>query len=455
MLCLATAAMFFSQIAVSIGSFYIGVEVGKWTILTSYAFYLLAFALSVNVERRRMVPSSSGMAMLFGLFVTIIISSALVTAVNEPSTELLRNVCYLLAFGVVPFLLGAAQDKRTLEILMSTAFYSGIAVALITLAPSSWTYDAAGYGRPIFLGADVLRLLLGLVLGIATLAGFYYTITARNKTLRAITLACSAVMFLSLYFSVMRMAYFLAFLLLMLMPIHLMLYKKISAWQAILFVGIAVCLHFLCTNILVSVSFMLEMLGMEGISPDAYYDLLSRSHLRDLDWNAIVQQFSSAHLPLIKGQSAIGLTDMFDSYPNDSTVIRVRLYLEAMMMFFAAPMLGMGASTFHNFSSQGPFSFPHSTLLHVAAELGTVGLLLFVLLLALCAWRLLPYTLLLAPYLFFFVLDQTHGSYFSSWGSYFFIGVATSLMCAKRQMPTHTEQEDFHLLRPSWKRRTL
>jgi hypothetical protein len=455
MLCLATTAMFFSQIAVAIGSFYIGVSVGKWTILTSYGLYLLAFALSVHAERRRMIPSRTGIVMLFGLFMTVILGSALVTAIYEPSTALLRNICYLLAFGVVPFLLGAAQDRRTLEMLMSTAFYSGLAVALITLAPTSWTYDAAGYGRPIFLGADALRLLLGLVLGIATLAGFYYAITARGKALRVVTLACSAVMFLSLYFSVMRMAYYLAFLLLMFMPVHLMLCKRISVRQTILFVGIAVGLHLLCTNILIGISFMLGILGTEGVSPDAYYGLLSRSHLRELDWNAIVQQFSLGQLPLIKGQSAIGLTDMFDSYPNDSTVIRVRLYLEAMMMFFAAPILGIGASNFHSFSSQGPFSFPHSTLLHVAAELGSVGLLLFVPLLALSMWRMLPYTLLLAPYIFFFVLDQTHGSYFTSWGSYFFMGVATSLMCSTRHEYSHADQADFQLLRPCWENRKL
>ena len=481
MLYLASVAMFFSQVTVAIISHYIGIGVGKWSILSSYGIYLLAFLLCVHAAGRRMLPAHNAIVLLFGLFSAIVLGSSLVTLITAPSAALLRNVCYLLAFAVVPFLLGAAQDRRSLEVLMSTVFYAGTAVALTTLLPSSWTYDSSSYGRPIFLGADFLRLILGPVLGIATLTGFYYAVTARSKTLCAVTLACATVGVVSLYFSVMRMGYYLAVLLLMLMPLHLVLCKRISFGRALVFMGIAICLHLFCKNIFVIIAqwyslidwlhrVLAELLSLISIgdgtwdgakardrwatSPDAYYGMLTRSHLGDLNWDAIAQQFSRDHLPLIPGQSAIGLTSMFDAYPNDSTVIRVRLYLEAIMMFFAAPVLGMGASTFQQFSFQGPFSFPHSTLLHVAAELGAVGVLVLMLSLATCAWRLLPYTLLLAPYLFFIAIDQTHGSYFSSWGGYFFMGVAASMVPARLRtgIGTDADRGDFRLLVPSWKR---
>lgn len=452
MLYLASAAMFFSQIAVAIFSHYAGVGVGKLSILSSCGIYLLAFLLCVHAAGRHMLPARNAIVILFGLFVVIVLGSSLMTLITAPSAALLRNACYLLAFAVVPFLLGAAQDKRSLEMLMSTVFYAGTAVALTTLLPSSWTYDPSSYGRPIFLSADFLRLTLGLILGIATLTGFYYAMTARGKTLCVVTLACSVLGGVSLNFSVMRMAYYMTILLLLLMPLHLLVCKRISVRRALFFMGIAIGLHLFCKNIYVNIGLWFSLTDL-ATSPDAYYRMLTQSHISDLNWDAIAQQLSRAHLPLVPGQSAIGLTSMFDAYPNDSIVIRVRLYLEAMMMFFAHPVLGMGASTFQQFSFQGPFSFPHSTLLHVAAELGTVGVLVLISLLAVCAWRLLPHTLLLAPYLFFIAIDQTHGSYFSSWGSYFFMGVAAALVRARLRNSAglDTDWGDFRLLKPSWK----
>jgi hypothetical protein len=412
----------------------------------------------LQAEGRRLVPSWNGVVVLFGLFVGIVFISSLITLVSMPSDALIRNVCYMLAFGVIPFLLGATQDKRTLEVLMSAVFCIGTVVALITIVPSSWTYDPAVYGRPIFLGADFVRLLLGPVLGISTPVGFYYAVTARGKAMCLVTLAGSALCFLSLYFSVMRMAYYLAFMLLMLIPVHLLVTRHIPVWRALLFVGIAMGLHLFCNNILDIFGQLLELNNSalpDAALPDAYYDMLNRSHLGELNWDAIAQQFSRDRLPLALGQSAIGLNEMFDAYPNDSTVIRARLYLEGIIVFFANPMFGSGASTFQNFSFQGPFSFPHSSILHVGAELGSIGLMVFVLLLIICGWRLLPHTLLIAPYLFFIAIDQTHGSYFSSWGTYFFMGVAASLIRNGSHNANSKDCGDFRLVPLTWKRSKL
>jgi O-antigen ligase len=443
----ASAALFLTQITLHIASYYVGIRVSKWTILSSYGIYLLAFLIWARKERLSTVPSRSAVVLLFSLFMTIVICSSLVTLLTAPSNTLFRNSSYLLAFAVAPFLLGAAQDRRSLEVLMSTMFYVGTGIALVTLMPSSWTYDPAGYGRPIFLGADFLRLLLGPILSITALTGFYYSATSRTKSLSFFTLGCTMLSSMALYFNVMRGAYYLGVLLLALLPLHLLMVGRISLKRAFLFVGIAISIHLFCKNVFFLGHLVLG-LATAPISPDAYYGILIQSRLGDLAWKQIIQQFSPDNLPLILGQSAIGLTSMFDAFPNDSVVIRVRLYLEAMMMFFAAPAFGMGASTFQNYSFHGPFSFPHSTLLHVAAELGLVGLLVLALLLAACFWLLLPYTLLLACYLVFVVIDQTHGSYFTSWGSYFFMGVAAAYAQAQYRTPCAT---DLRLLAPSLK----
>jgi len=453
---LASATLFFSQITVLTVSYYIGLGVGKWSILISYGIYLSSFALCICVAGRRMMPRRTGIVALFSLFATIVFISSLFTLIFNPSTALIRNVSYALTFGVVPFLIGSAQDKRTLEVLLSIIFYAGTLVALITIAPTSWAYDPS-YGRPIFLGADFLRLLLGSLLAITTLTGFYYAVTAQGKTLCAVTLACSALCFVSLYFNVMRMAYYLASLLLILMPLHLLVLKRISIWRSFAFVGVAIGMHLFCKKVFFFIGLASSLLSalsgssLDGWTPDTYYDMLSRSHVQDLDWQAIFERFSKNSLPLTQGLSAIGLNGMFDLYPNDSTVIRVRLYLEAMMMFFALPLTGVGASMFQQFSFQGPFSFPHSSLLHVAAELGVAGLLVFVVLIAVCAWRLLPHALLLSPFLFFIAIDQTHGSYFTSWGSYFFMGVAASLARVDRGHSLRIDTRHFQLLIPTRK----
>lgn len=127
---------------------------------------------------------------------------------------------------------------------------------------------------------------------------------------------------------------------------------------------------------------------------------------------------------------------------GDSISVRELLYIESVAMFRENPLLGVGPAKFGQFScwaSAG--SYPHSTLLHILAELGLLGGALFFAALVLASRALLRYQSqsrdvghaqpsigALALLCVFFLADQFYGNYFMATGSWLMLGLAASVL---------------------------
>ena len=127
---------------------------------------------------------------------------------------------------------------------------------------------------------------------------------------------------------------------------------------------------------------------------------------------------------------------------GDSIRVRELLYIEAVAMFKENPLFGVGAAKFGHFScwaSAG--SYPHSTLLHVLAELGLLGGCLFLAAVALASGALLRYLSqtkdvghaqaligAFALLCLFFLADQFYGNYFMATGSWLMLGLAARVL---------------------------
>jgi hypothetical protein len=126
---------------------------------------------------------------------------------------------------------------------------------------------------------------------------------------------------------------------------------------------------------------------------------------------------------------------------KDSITDRWVHYQTALAIFFVKPIMGGGANHYGDWACTGPGSFPHSTILQVLAELGLIGGIIYLLLLAkifqviyrhfrkknasdlkvIYAW-LVSYTV------FQVMIGQIYGNYFLSAGLYFVIGIASRLL---------------------------
>lgn len=124
----------------------------------------------------------------------------------------------------------------------------------------------------------------------------------------------------------------------------------------------------------------------------------------------------------------------------DSVAIRWVLYQEAMAQFMQAPLMGNGAGLFGERSCLGTGGFPHSTVLQAFSELGLVGGMALVTLLATAVtalFRLLAREknlagnthlfLTLAFLAMYLIADQIYGNYFMASGTYFALGVIAAL----------------------------
>jgi hypothetical protein len=182
-------------------------------------------------------------------------------------------------------------------------------------------------------------------------------------------------------------------------------------------------------------------IGMSIVDGGEYHRKLIHPALNQLPTAAIYLDFFSVDAwNIAPGKPVLIHSNCLPvAQSNDSAMIRALLYLEAVKLFLSAPLLGIGVSNFSQFSCLQEQGYPHSTILHVASEMGLVGLGLLVLML----WKSLSVIRRAAfaaklPYWFFFLfvyylcLDQLYGSYFSSSVTYFMAGLASRLMLDER-----------------------
>lgn len=139
---------------------------------------------------------------------------------------------------------------------------------------------------------------------------------------------------------------------------------------------------------------------------------------------------------------------------DDTAIERMGLYKEALDLFIAHPITGVGVGRFGLESSLNEaLTTPHSTVLQVLAELGTAGGVPFLLLnalllvLALRASRHGSLASILAgAWIYFASYDQISGNYFTTLRYYLF---AALLVSASVAMDTHFRAQEP----PVWKQR--
>jgi len=115
-------------------------------------------------------------------------------------------------------------------------------------------------------------------------------------------------------------------------------------------------------------------------------------------------------------------------------------YQTAVALFRLKPIFGVGANRYGDYSCYGPGWYPHSTLMQVAAELGSVGLTIYIIMLLYsfyCIYSNFSFTKellnktiagwIIAYYIFLLIVSQFYGNYFLSMGLYFIIGLSSRL----------------------------
>lgn len=124
----------------------------------------------------------------------------------------------------------------------------------------------------------------------------------------------------------------------------------------------------------------------------------------------------------------------------DSIAIRWVLYQEAIHMFLQKPLYGVGAGAFGWYSCLGFDGYPHSTGLQVISELGVLGGVIFVVLIALSGVtfireirgvqsvnEMLVTTFLASLFVSVCVADQIYGNFFMALAFWLLIGISASI----------------------------
>lgn len=152
---------------------------------------------------------------------------------------------------------------------------------------------------------------------------------------------------------------------------------------------------------------------------------------------------------LLETQNALATLEQPDRLVDDTVSIRMELYREAIDIFLSKPVTGSGTGRFglesSYFGRSFPLTTPHSTILHVLAELGIFGALPFIILnlmLLSIAWRVVraqlsDSTMRLAcvvavAWIYIVIYDQISANYFSSLRYYLFSALLISLYLASR-----------------------
>jgi hypothetical protein len=122
----------------------------------------------------------------------------------------------------------------------------------------------------------------------------------------------------------------------------------------------------------------------------------------------------------------------------DSTPIRIWLFQRGFLLFQETPVFGIGLENFAAYTCPG--SFPHSTILQAFVEMGAVGGIAYVLLLATATFSLIglaidrrpctsrPAIVVLALLSFFIILDQFYGRILLSSTAGLLLGFSASLV---------------------------
>jgi hypothetical protein len=395
-----------------ITSFLFQIKPSGFQIFWGYAIYFVLAGGLVILNRGKQLYFSTIdiIALAFIGLVAIGLTFGGIDRVDTP-----RNAFYFVLFVCMPVIVG-----RTFS-LEGIARFETFLLGLLVLIPVLillkggiyWPEEAV---RPVLFSSEYSTLPLSFALGVGVLISIWRGCIMEN---RAVVLAHGALLVLFIVSSayiVLRGSYYLTIL----CAVGLLLVARKQKGAPIMSVALTLGV----------------MLGI-GISYGSvsYHEKLLHPALSQLSLEALYLDFFSTDGRLEPGRPILGYASCFPiTESNDSTMIRILLYLEAVKLFLNAPLLGTGVSSFSQFSCLSTYGYPHSTVLHVAAEMGLAGLVLFISM----VWKScnviaraassakLPYWVFFV-FIYYFCIDQIYGNYFSASMTYFMVGLASKI----------------------------
>jgi O-antigen ligase len=342
------------------------------------------------------------------------------------------TVMYLLYapfMAVLPYFCGRLIRICFLQKLMYAIVALGLTLTILLIIDRFYLASNSTIlvRRPIF-GYDHGRLLIGALLAVALPSTCFFGLTAARhcEHTRSISYlvpsACATVLTVTLVSTLAR-GWLVAGLFGTLVVV--VLTKPAPAFRRFFWISLV------AGAVIISHVIFLKF--------DPHYNHFAYAKYAETDFRYELPQTSreiNTGGPILPGDSCRALRG------GDSISVRQLLYVEAVAMFKENPLFGVGAAKFGHFScwaSAG--SYPHSTLLHVLAELGLLGGCLFLAALALASGALLRYpsqtkdvahaqasVAAFALICLFFLADQFYGNYFMTTGSWLMLGLAASAL---------------------------
>lgn len=124
----------------------------------------------------------------------------------------------------------------------------------------------------------------------------------------------------------------------------------------------------------------------------------------------------------------------------NSVAMRWVMYREALSLFKKNLLFGVGATQFGEYSCVGSGWYPHSTILQSFSELGMLGGVMLIFTYILAAYTLLVVlkkspkskynyltVFILSLFILYLVAEQVYGNYLMSTGTWFLLGVISSI----------------------------
>lgn len=396
-----------------IASFLFEVRPGKLQIMLGYAAYLIPALIFLFVDRSRQLYVSK-IDLIALPFFLLVFAGLVLRVLVEEQPEAVRNIFYFALFMGLPYLVGRVFDISAISQYESLLLPLLVMILVLMSLPGAVEISDSMV-RPILFSTEYTTISMSFALGLGVIVGVWKGCVAENKW-KTLLYALLVAAFISVSsFIVLRGSYYLTAL--CAFGLLFALRKRNGAF-----------------TVLVAIVIGLFVGGFASVGSFSYHEKLLHPNVQQLPFNAIYLDFFSTNAWNIQpGRSVlqnVNCLPMVES--NDSAMIRVLLYLEAIKLFLSSPIFGVGVSNFSQYSCFTPHGFPHSTILHVAAEMGLLGLALFSLMLIKSFLGIgrairdtnLP-TWILFAFIYFFCLDQIYGSYFFSGIMYFMVGLAS------------------------------
>jgi O-antigen ligase len=388
-----------------------------WMPAITRAFYAIAllWGAVLTFQRRASLRQIAMNDWLFLVFLLLVIVSLILHQdKNDPSAAYYAKLLPFLV--LLPYCLGRLMQRRDRALFERSLPWLGILLLLLCVLDYWWAPDnEVVHSRWRFFGIDHSPLLIATLLSVATLASAHFVLHRdygrREKAAPWIVISIFSMALVLISARGALIACSIVLILLMFLMHHIPWRRRVAL--------------FCCFTLSVGAAFY--------VLPKPQSDFYARMTYSD------EFPFLSSKLPEHAELIAkIKINPKCKAIVEgvNSVAIRRLLYAEAIELSVQNPLSGVGATRFGNYSCGGPGTYPHNTILQSFAELGMLGGIVLLALLAVSfSIALRVYfsdmggggAIWIALLVFFSLADQIYGNYFMSSGSFFLFGVAASL----------------------------